>query len=113
MFQPLYVQIRAGLPSFRPSCLVLVRRINTTKVFMCLHYVQWETFVFFIIARAVRDIKGGDQVCCDCLIIRYHQSALGDRGRCGRMFGGSVTPFSQHESSDKIEKEKAAETSEY
>lgn len=62
MFQPLYVQIRAGLPSFRPSCLVLVRRINTTKVFMCLHYVQWETFVFFIIARAVRDIKGGDQV---------------------------------------------------
>lgn len=57
--------------------------------------------------------SGGRRACCDCLIIRYHQSALGDRGRCGRMFGGSVTPFSQHESSDKIEKEKAAETSEY
>lgn len=57
--------------------------------------------------------SGGRWACCDCLIITYHQSALGDRGRCGRMFGGSVMPFSQHESSDKIEKEKAAETSEY
>lgn len=113
MFQPLYVQIRAGLPSFRPSCLVLVRRINTTKVFMCLHYVQWETFFYYCNQGYKRRRSGGRWACCDCLIIRYHQSALGDRGRCGRMFGGSVTPFSQHESSDKIEKEKAAETSEY
>lgn len=113
MFQPLYVQIRAGLPSFRPSCSVLVRRINTTKVFMCLHYVQWETFFYYCNQGFKRRRSGGRRACCDCLIIRYHQSALGDRGQCGRMFGGSVTPFSQHESSDKIEKEKAAETSEY
>lgn len=68
-------------------------------------------FCFFIIA--IRDIKGGDQVEGECAVTVWSLDII---SQLWGIVGGcleAVTPFSQHESSDKIEKEKAAETSEY
>lgn len=69
---------------------------------------------FFIIA--IRDIKGGDQVEGERTVTVWSLDIISQLWGIVVSVGGcleAVTPFSQHESSDKIEKEKAAETSEY